>query len=330
MVQRIVYFFLFFLFFAYSVNAQQTNPPFDIELQDLEPYTTTRASLVNGSQAVDSFTSIVWEIDGVEIIATNNRLFVDIPLKGVGESTDIVVSVETAQNLSFTIQRLVYPVAFDLLVEGDVFTPAFYEGRKIVSPQSPIRVSAVILFVDGSRTYTEKDFSFQWQFNDFPVPINSINQSSVILPSLDYVQSPGNLRVIASHKNAPIFLKKNLDIEVESTKVVLYENHPIEGVYSNNSIGGDVLLNNQTNFFLLPLFFNRRSILNSNIYFAWFENGVEIHSGRDSDSLFVRPVLENQSSVIITARAWVGQNPGESNLYLQRGSEDIRIFPKNK
>ena len=315
--------------FLLSLSAQTTaqiGKPMVLEIypEYPGPNEKVKISLKSGSEDVHTLSSVEWFVNGEKILTDTLSDTVSISLEALGEVVTVSAILKLYNGMTYKVQRRLLPIVFDLLVEGNVYTPPGYQGRNIVVSQSNIRAVVNLLYIDeNGNKHTSEDFFFEWQFDDMPVQSNIFQSNFAILPSLDHITSPGRIRVIGNHKSKDIFLKKIDHVYVYNPEVLLYENHPLYGIRFGSALSGTLKLLQKTNLAAMPLFFDKRDVLTRNIYFKWEEDNQEILSGTGEQHLQLTPSSDKKSANISVSVE--NGKYSEQKKYLQQGEGRIQV-----
>lgn len=321
-----IYVISLFLFFVYVSQVFTQNSPmiFSVSPSIPEPYESVEITLKSGSEQVNQLALIKWFVDGKRVLTSELEKTITISMGDLGIGVTVSATIEMYNGTIYNIQKKILPMVFDVLLEGDVYTPPGYQGRNIITPQSPIHAVINILYIDEkNKRHTAKDFFFQWQFDDIPVSTDTFSGDSVLLPSLDYITDPGRIRILGNHKSKNIQIKKIMYVSIKDPKIELYENHPLYGITFNSTLPNKLQLLQKTNIVVIPYFFDKKDVENRNMLFKWKEDGKNIFSGNNAQYLQITP-QNGKISANISVFVRNGTTK-EKSKYLQYGNKSLHV-----
>jgi hypothetical protein len=158
----LLFLFLFFTSFFSYAGAQTGTLFVKISPEVPGSYEDVTAS-VSGSSFNLDLASITWSLNGKKISSSIGQKEIPFKTGGIGEVIT-VTAVATLNGASAQGTATINPGEVDLLWQTtDIYTPPFYKGKALPSPESSIRITAVpnILRSTGVA-YKTGDLSFKW------------------------------------------------------------------------------------------------------------------------------------------------------------------------
>lgn len=189
----------------------------------------------------------------------------------------VVVVSETGwrseKSVSFNIADL------DLLWEAFTHTPLSYRGKALTSSESLIKVSAIPYFVSGGARISPSRLFYKWELNNKNLSdASGLGRDSLIYKS-SRIFSIDSVKVTVSSMNQTITAQKRVMISVNSPKLVLYEEHPLEGPRYNRALQREFnLLSNEISLRAEPFFFSRENL--SQLSYNWKMNNSTVKPGK--------------------------------------------------
>ncbi len=162
----LVFFFVFFGFFIASTTsfAQTESFSFDVTPQNPEPYSTVRVSISSFSVDLDR-ASLTWTLDENLILSGIGKTQTTFQTKGLGEISVLKVEALFSNGLKLNKVLAIQPAYLDILWEAsDSYTPPFYKGKALPTPETIIKVVAVpeIKSYGGSK-YNPSSLVYTWK-----------------------------------------------------------------------------------------------------------------------------------------------------------------------
>lgn len=262
---------------------------------------------------------IVWKINGKEVekgIGMKKFKFVNGPA-GVLTKVDVVIFPKSGapiqRSLSFS------PINVDILWQAKTYTPPFYKGKALFTPESEIEILSFPYALNGSTRIDPNQMVYKWKLNyeldDSASGFgkNTFQFKGPIILRENFFQS-----TVYSSANPEIQGVNTLKLNHVSPQVVLYEDNPIFGVLYNRSIKGEYTLKDgESKISATPLFFSTKN-KNEKVGYVWEldSNKVDVPKYQNSvifkrnnsvkGSAFLRLIIDNSSHIL--QRATVSLN----------------------
>lgn len=197
----------------------------------------------------------------------------------VGETQVVDLVIHTFEGARVDKQFAFHPVNVDLLWEAQTYTPPFYKGRSLISPESTVKIVAMTDFVSGGSVISPKDLVFTWKENSKIIEGASGYGKNVFYTTAPKPYGTLNISVDVSSTHGTLVGSKTLSVGVSNPKVVLYEKSPLEGVLYNGALGSLISLSSGSElniqaepYFISPL----------GAQYDWYMNSALISSGQRS------------------------------------------------
>jgi len=190
-----------------------------------------------------------------------------------GETTKVTVSITTNNGEVATKDLFYSPVGVTIFWEADTYTPPFYKGKPLLSPQSRVKAVATPdntgtknALDAGNLVYTwEKEGSVQSSVSGY-----GKNSFSFVAPQ-PYRRT--NVSVRVSSTDDSINSEAKIIPTLTTPIIVFYENNPLLGTVYNHSLGTSIdLMQKEISVSAAPYYFSndKDSALLS---YNWSTNG---------------------------------------------------------
>jgi len=287
-------------------NAQTTvsSSSFSIESipQTPAPFENVFLKLSSFSIDLDRAT-ISWFVDGELVKSGDGKRTLSFTVGDLGETSKVVVSVDSGvlgninQSVSFT------PSEVDLLWEAvDVYTPPFYKGKALPTPQSLIKVVAFPhLKTSNGNKLSSGSLIYKWKKNNKYRDFNNqsgygknsvifrrdlLRQSEVV--GVEVASSGGRL-----NGNADVFFGKY------DTDIIFYERNPLEGISYEKALGNEFNMgNSEATIVAEPYFFSANSREDAGLSFEWRLNNTVLDPELGKSALTFRTDGEEGTSEV--------------------------------
>ena len=262
-----------------------------------------------GSASTTNIRSVAWYINGEEQKELANKTHITtISDNSPKQVVANIVYFDILNQRRYTqVTQWMRPVIFDILWEGDSVTIPRYRGHKLAGPQTPIRVSANIQYIDQyGVSYTEKDFSFLWEvesaYHDDRGPgVSSITltEGGTFLNNFVFVRAKATLI-----NDNGTYLEKAINIPITEPRVLVYSHTLLYGLFTDGTIPKEsTLVKKSATFSVYPFFFSRSDFEKDTIQYKWFIDGdinhqkeerrITISTEGDSVSIPIRIHVQN-------------------------------------
>ena len=253
-------------------NITPTNPNIGDEIEiEAEMYGT------NVSDA-----SFSWKI--------NNKDFKsDIGLNKINftlsEKTKVDLSITTGAGVKIDKFFEFDPKKIVMIWESKTYTPPFYKGKSLYTPESNIVLNAINL--DQENPLTNKYNNYNWSVDGVVQgDMSGVGYSSYLYQG-DLLRREPLFKVIVSGinsykdrqlgKNNTYYNETVLRIQTLDTEIISYEKLPLLGILFNKTIKEDFKLDkNETTMVSYPLYYGISSSLSS--IYNWYINDVKINN----------------------------------------------------
>lgn len=225
---------------------------------------------------------ITWSVNGRPFTKGIGKTTFKFSNGGPGETTKLGIAIVTNEGQNITKELVFNPVGVTILWEADTYTPPFYRGKALVSPQAEIRAVAVPDITNAKNALDAGNLVYVWQKDGSNVPELSGYGKNTFTFTGAKPYSKSDIRVRVSSLTDTIASEMRLSIPLVSPFILFYENHPLLGVWYNRPIGKDLKLNHkELSLSAEPFFFSNSSPEQNDFRYTWTVNGSKIpNSGR--------------------------------------------------
>lgn len=283
--------FLIFIFtFSISINTFAAVGPEEIpELKEKVYYNITptkpnigdtiniEAQMYGTDIAGANFT---WKISGKnfkEGVGANRISFT------LSEKTKVELKIITSKGVSIEKSFEFDPKKVIIIWESKTYTPPFYKGKSLYTPESSLILNAINL--DQENPLTNKYNNYTWKIDSTVKGKESGVGYSSFLYQGDILSTEPLFKVTLSgitsftdkqnNKNNVFINEALLRVQTLPSEIVSYEKSPLLGVLFNKTIKSQYNLNkSETTIVSYPLYYSLSSSF-SGIY-NWYINGVQI------------------------------------------------------
>ncbi len=209
-------------------------------------------------------------------------------LSGVTTKIDVAIDPRDRPIISDTYTFT--PSEVDLLWQTDTYTPPFYKGKGLYTPESSVKL--VALPRSASGTINPESTVFNWTENyNRKADLSGYGKNTYSFTGPILIR-PTKIRVEThSPKAGDVNIKEVASTEVDLTPsnsgILFYEDNPALGVMFNKSLTGTVTLNKpDIKVAAYPYF---QSIFNKNagVEYSWVIDGFRVEIGKEQNSIIL-------------------------------------------
>ncbi len=286
-----------------------------------EPNQTVTAKVRSSSyESLDS-ANIVWHINDVERKRGIGETTFQFTAPEPGRNMELFVTVEKNEQDTFANFINIQTAELDLIYEANTYTPPFYKGRSIFTPQSTITFSALAKVYENGALLPKNRVTYNWYVNDnFVSDLSGTGKDSMIFQG-DILSRPFSVSVSVGSANSNTKSRKKVVINAIQPKVVLYENNPIYGNMLEKALTGTFNFDREkVSLTAIPYFFSTNNRNSSQLTYKWYENGQRI--GNETFGSFINYLNPNLAKSGVSN---ISVEVDHGNSFLQSGKSFFQV-----
>lgn len=249
-------------------QAQEASQNFEVNFSPANPGANAQVSaqLISYTFDVDR-ADIAWLLNGKK--AGSGKTF-SFTVGDIGSRTHIDVLVITADGFTVSKSFDLRIAEVDLLWEAQTFTPPQYRGKALVSSQSPFKITAM----PQGFGVSDSKLVYEWTHNGKNLPLIS-GQGKKTFTFLADDTGPETIGIKVSTLNKSTVAENQVAINIDSPKILFYEDRPLEGPQFQNELGSNFTLSKQELILLTePFFFSIKDL--PGLSYEWRINDKKI------------------------------------------------------
>lgn len=282
-VQKTILALLILAFAAIPVHAQISSPNTEgrivISMTPESPVAGEYVRLSAASATVDLQKSdVTWYAD-TKIIAQGEGITeAGISAGPAGSAVDVVVIAQSADGTAATGEAFIRPTIVDIVWESDSYTPPFYKGRALPSAGTNIRAQAMTNFrLTGGTPVPAGDITYTWRRNGAVTQTASGRGRSFAIFPAPTLFGTDVIEVETVSADGTLSGKTRVNISSVEPVLVLYENHPVFGIFYSKAFGQTATVKDaEVTFAAVPYFAEAGSADDPQLVYQWQVNGQNI------------------------------------------------------
>jgi hypothetical protein len=263
-----------------------------------------------------------WSEDNQKSTTKIGQKSFSLTMPPLGKSAAVSVSVSclnqgTSLNKDFIFQAN----DVDFLISADTYIPPFYKGMAYPSHGSNIRIIAMPSVYDNQGNLIDSsNLIYSWSKKDKAMNNSSGFGKNSVTIKADDVASSVSMGLEIKSLSGESKVKKTFEVQINSPKLLLYENKPLTGIQYQKNLSGDFNLSqDEFNLVAEPFFFSNQSLTDSKVNFTWTMNGKDI-SNNNERSVTLR---QNTGS---TGQTLVQVNANDSDNFMSNITKGLNII----
>lgn len=159
----------------------------------------------------------------------------------------------------------------DLVWTADTYKPPFYRGHTLATPQSQIKVTAMV----SGAGIDPANLDYRWQRDGQNLTRASGLGKNTLTFSAGQVGETYQVELRITNAGGTIKLNQTTKITVATPRISFYRNESLTGVNYDRAIGADLVLTQpEVSLLAEPYFFPSADVENRKIDYRWQLNGT--------------------------------------------------------
>lgn len=231
--------------------------------------------------------NITWKMDGKEVAKGTGLKSYTFKNKPAGQTTTIVATVEPYDRPKVEKTFTFTPGEVDILWQSAVYTPPFYKGKGLYTPE------AKLLFVAMPRTssgvVSPRETIFKWRVNYNNDAANSGFGRNTYSLDGPIILRPINVSVeVQEPDEGKSYASTDMELENKYPSVHLYENNPLYGVLFNKALRNTLTLNKSELSISAYPFSHSVQSKNSDLQYIWSVDTSNISIPKNQNTITLR------------------------------------------
>lgn len=330
MLKSLLKIFLFILVLIPNVSFSEDSIPAQIpELEEQisvnidndfpKPYETVNINLEAFGTDLNK-ASITWTVNGTVAKKGTGEVNFSVQAGGVGSVKKVGIQINVLGGIPINKSLTIAPEEADLIWEARTYTPPFYKGKALYTPQEKVVVVAMPNFLtpEGSQMDSKK-LIYTWNKNGdveqdqsgYGKNVYRITGGILLKEDTIGVEVTGFGRERA---------KESIDLKLNSPEAVFYENNPLYGILFNKSMIGTYNLgDSEKTVEAFPFYFGAFRKSDPRITYNWTLNNDKILVPETKNSIVFRNTGEEAGT------SYVGLTIGNNSNFLEEAKGSVYL-----
>jgi hypothetical protein len=220
--------------------------------------------------------TINWYVNNKKIDAFTNERSLTLLTGKLGEKTTVQVVLSRPNTPPLSATRVITPIAIDLILEAETYTPYFYRGRAL--PTADARARAIAVVHDGTRGVAQS-YTYKWSIGDSIVSGGSLVGKNVLDFTIPHYNTSGLSVEVYNSKSERIGVA-SMSLEGVQPELHFYESSPLRGLGEKEVRDTVPFVSDEITLFAEPYYMNTGSKY-QNANFVWKLNGTKVTEERE-------------------------------------------------
>ena len=280
--------------------------------------------------SIDSFatdlnsTPITWNVNGKKVLSGIGQKQITVSSGNIGQKTTITILIDSQTGLIEKDVSII-PSSVDLIWEADTYTPPFFKGKPLFSPESTITFIAVPHLMRNGVEVSSGNLIYKWTNNGTVLGDRGGYGKSTLSITGSILPRPMDISVEATDPVGAGVADGEVSLTPLAPFVLLYKNDPLYGVQYEKALQGNFsLLGNEIDMVAVPYYFSTPMKDDANMSYTWQINGTPINDGINSSGKIFRSAGDTSGISNISVSA------SQSQTMFQTAQQSVMInFQKN-
>lgn len=234
-------------------------------------------------------TDMQWTINGKEKLRGNGQKIFTFNVGNSGESR-VVLNIFPKDQPQITRLFVFNPSNVDLLWEAETYTPPFYKGKALFSPESSATMVAIPNFINGSTRVSDSNVVYKWSIDREVQGDNSGFGRNYFKYTADILPLDKEIEIEAYPSGDET--RKGVGSTILSTKnsfLLFYEDNPTNGIMFNYSLVNQINLGtrSESKICLFPFNFSAND-KNTGLEYTWYVNSEKVNVPITTNSVTIK------------------------------------------
>lgn len=218
--------------------------------------------------------TIRWALNGKTALVGTGETTFNFKNGASGSTTNLTISITTNGGAHVEKKLSWSPLGVTVLWEAATYTPPFYRGKALASPQARMRAVAIPDSTNGQNALGPGSLSYVWEKDGDVVGSASGYRKNSFLFSAPMPYGQSNVRVTVSSLNDAFSSSADLDLALTNPFILFYENTPLLGVWYNRPLAPNYTLSKKEfSVSAEPFYFSNDNSGAQYLEYNWTVNG---------------------------------------------------------
>lgn len=268
--------------------------------------------------------NIIWSVNDIIVKQGKGQKVLVVNAGKSGEITNVKVDIEPKNSKIITKTFTINPQTVDILWEARTYTPPFYKGKSMFTPEERV-VFVAMPNINGLNT-DPKTLVYKWTENQTVQGDKSGYGQNTFVHQGDILMKPVEIGVEATSEDGSKAFN-NMYLSSVYPENYLYENSPLYGILFNREVSGTFMFEDkeERTLSVFPYFIGASNRLQSNLSYIWSVNYNTVTGPENQKELTFR----NTSN--LEGKSFIDVITNNKNSFLQKAETTTYIdFQKLK
>ncbi len=265
--------------------------------------------------------TLVWTYNGKEALKGTGATEFKFTTGAVGTQNNVVLKITPTSGPVITKTYSFTPAEVDVLWQAKTYTPPFYKGKALFTPEADVTFVAIPNMIQGGKQVASNQAVYTWKVDrrvegsksGFGKNTFDYTGSIILKPHLIQAETYSQ----ADSKNKAI---GGVTMNALDPQAIVYQSHPLYGILFNHAITGNFYLTKtEDQLAVFPYYFSTVN-KNSFVTYTWRLNDLKI------DSPSYESIMTFRKEADQSGQAAVSVLLNSSSKILQQASAQLSII----
>lgn len=221
-----------------------------------------------------------WVLNGKTMLSGVGKTSFDFQNGSTGSRTNLTIYITTSTGESIQKSLSWSPLGVSVLWEASTYTPPFYRGKALASPESHIRAVAIPDNTKAQDALGAGNLAYAWEEDGTGSTASSGYRKNSFRFSAPIPFGTKNLNVVVSSLDDSFKSEKGFTLPVTNPFILFYENLPLLGTWYNNPLASTINLGKkELSVSAEPYFFSKEESDDTpTLSYSWLVNDSPVKS----------------------------------------------------
>jgi hypothetical protein len=271
--------------------------------------------------------TITWKVNGVTVKTGIGERVFEVQAGKLGVTKKISITIQPVVGIPLNKSVTISPQEIDLVWEARTYTPPFYKGKAMYTPQENVVIVAMPNFIssNGDKIASDK-LIYKWEDGGEAVQDQSGYGKNVFKLKGSILLKTNDISVDITGFGKEK-ARESLALAVTFPEAIFYENNPLYGILFNKSLVGNFSFEEEEkNIEVFPYFFGTSRKSDPKLSYEWRINNKNIFVPKTQNSMVFRNTEGGEG------RSLVGVTISNTGNFLEeaRGSVNLNYSTPKK
>ncbi len=243
----------------------------DVTVYPENPKPNEDVTITVNTYGIDINTNlIIWKLNGKEVLKGIGQKKYTFNVGRTGTVSKVDLSIHPSNGPVIDKSYSFTPVDVDILWQADTYTPPFYKGKALFTPESSVTVTALPNISLKGTKISPSDVVYKWKVNyDLDNDASGFGKNSYLFKGPIILKDQLIGAYVYAASTPEVQGNNQVNLVNSYPQAVLYEDNPLLGILFNKAISGSFNIEgNEVKIGAFPYYFSTKT-KNDKVNYKW-------------------------------------------------------------